>query len=179
MAEPFAAIAVLGYSPGWRSVPSAGQPTASPATLRQAVLAELTAADPALWSSSYVRFGREGTRGFSHQPDVPADVVQAADRDQVAVPRGLATEFGMTGPAAHAAERVRVPLFLGFGERDVTDRPHAEPGRYPGSRDVTLHVLAGSGHCQYTASARQLLWNRINHWITTVIASREDTHGQP
>lgn len=179
LAEPFAAIAVLGYSPGWRSVPSAGTPGTSAASLRQAVLAELTAADLALWSSSYVRFGRDATRDFSHWPDVPADVVLAADGDQVAVPRGLAADFGMTGPAGHAAARVRVPLFLGFGERDVTERPHAEPGHYPGSRDVTLHVLAGSGHCQYTASARQLLWNRLDQWITSVIASQEDTHGQP
>jgi alpha-beta hydrolase superfamily lysophospholipase len=179
LAEPFAAVAVLGYSPAWRSVPSAGSAGTSAAALRPAVLTELTAADPALWSSSYVRFGREATRDFSHWPDVPADVVLAADGDQVAVPRGLAADFGMTGPAGHAAARVRVPLFLGFGERDVTDRPHAEPGHYPASRDVTLHVLAGSGHCQYTASGRQQLWNRLDQWITTVIASREDTHGQP
>ena len=179
LAEPFAAVAVLGYSPSWRSVPSAGRPETSAATLRPAVLAELTAAHPALWSSSYVCFGREATRAFSHWPDVPADVVLAADGDQVAVPRGLATDFGMTGPARQAAARVRVPLFLGFGERDVTDRPHDEPGYYPASRDVTLRVLAGSGHCQYTASSRQQLWNRLDQWMTTVITSREDTHGQP
>jgi alpha-beta hydrolase superfamily lysophospholipase len=177
-AEPFAALAVLGYSPAWRSVPAAGRPGTHTAPLRQAVLAELTEADPALWSSSYVRFDREGTRDFNHWPDVPADVVVAADDDQVPVPRGLAVDFGMTGPASHAAAQVRVPLFLGFGERDATDKPHAEPGHYPASRDVTLHVLAESGHCQYTASGRQRLWNRIDRWITSVIALQEDTHGQ-
>ena len=71
-----------------------------------------------------------------------------------------------------------LPLFLGFGERDAIDKPHAEPGHYPASRDVTLHVLAESGHCQYTASGRQRLWNRIDRWITSVIALQEDTHGQ-
>jgi pimeloyl-ACP methyl ester carboxylesterase len=183
-AVPFAAVAVLGYSPAWCSVPAAGQPEPRgggpgvAARVRHEVLAELTAADPGLWADSYVRFTREAIRGFCHQPDVPADVIRAADRDQAPVPRGLAADFGITGPALRAAAAVRVPVFLGFGERDVPAHPHEEPRHYPGSQDVTLHILAGSGHCQYTASSRALLWARLDQWIASIIVSREDPDGQ-
>jgi hypothetical protein len=183
-AGPFAAVAALGYSPAWCSVPAAGRTEAggngpgAGASAREAVLAELTAADPRRWSGSYIRFSRQATRGFCHGPDVPADVVRAADRDQLPVPRGLAIDHGITGPALRAAAAVRVPVFLGFGERDVAERPHEERRHYPGSRDVTVHVLPGSGHCQYTASSRALLWERLDQWITSIIVSREDPRGQ-
>jgi pimeloyl-ACP methyl ester carboxylesterase len=174
---PFCAIAVLGYSPARQSVPEAGRPGAARA-VRAAVLAALTEADPLLWSDSYVRFSRAATRDFAHQPDVPRDVVLAAERDQVAVPRGLAVDFGITGPALRDAAAVRVPVFLGFGERDAAARPDDEPGHYPASPDVTLHVLRGSGHCQYTASARTVLWDRLDAWVTPVIAAQKGTRGQ-
>jgi alpha-beta hydrolase superfamily lysophospholipase len=173
-AGPFDAIAVLGYSPTWRSVPAAGLDPAD----RQAVLAALTEADPPLWSGSYIRFGRAATRDFAHFPDVPDAVIRAADRDQLPVPRGLAVDFGITGPALRAATAVQVPVYLGFGERDAAARPDEEAARYPASQGVTLHMLPGSGHCQYTASARAVLWDRLDQWVNSVTAAREGIRGQ-
>ena len=69
------------------------------------------------------------------------------------------------------AAAVTVPVFLGLGAaRDVSPAPHTEPANYPGSSDVTLYLVARSGHCHNFASQRRALWDRIAGWVPTVSA---------
>src|SRR5262249_3287592 len=55
----------------------------------------------------------------------------------------------LPGSSAPWAARVRVPVFLGIGERDITGPPHEVVASFPASRDVTLHVLPGTGHSHF------------------------------
>jgi hypothetical protein len=61
---------------------------------------------------------------------------------------------------------IDVPVFLGFGEHDLTDRYHHAVAAYHGSHDVTLFVTAGVGHCHNQAANRVVLWDRLAAWAS-------------
>jgi len=61
-----------------------------------------------------------------------------------------------------------VPIFLGVGEFDITGRASAIPGQFPGARDITLYVLAASGHNHNVAPTRHLLWDRLARWAVSL-----------
>ena len=69
--------------------------------------------------------------------------------------------------AAEAAE-IDVPVFLGFGERDVSEAPHREPIMFEHARDITVYVAPRMAHMHNFASTRDLLWNRTLDWLTCV-----------
>jgi pimeloyl-ACP methyl ester carboxylesterase len=115
---------------------------------------------------------REPLRSLFHGPDVPDEVVRADDAAQSRVPVRAASEVTTPGFVRRYAEAVDVPVFLGFGQVDVSPDPHAEPACYRASRDVTLVVVEGSGHCHNFAGRRQELWNRIASWADTIASRR-------
>jgi len=103
-----------------------------------------------------------------HADDVPADV-QAAFRGQATklLPTcGLITLI----PGGTDLERgaLTVPLFLGFGEHDLSNDVRDTVRRYGSCDDITLVVLAGSGHCHNQAGNRSQLWARLLAWARTV-----------
>ena len=61
-----------------------------------------------------------------------------------------------------------VPLFLGFGDRDLTDDYVGSLARYRSATDATLFVLGDSAHCHNQAVTRTLLWDRIIRWISSI-----------
>lgn len=65
------------------------------------------------------------------------------------------------GCAAPWAARVRVPVFLGVGERDITGPPHEIPASFPASRDVTLFIQPGAGHSHFAFASCETLFARI------------------
>jgi pimeloyl-ACP methyl ester carboxylesterase len=69
---------------------------------------------------------------------------------------------------ARAAEAISVPLFLGFGEADISPNPHAEPAAYPNSPDVTTFVLPQSAHCFNLAGTRTRFFDRIAEWANSI-----------
>jgi pimeloyl-ACP methyl ester carboxylesterase len=76
------------------------------------------------------------------------------------------------GASADELRAVDVPLFLGVGDADITGPADRLPGDFPGARDLTLYVLAESGHNHNVAPTRQLLWHRIASWIRSVASVR-------
>jgi pimeloyl-ACP methyl ester carboxylesterase len=70
----------------------------------------------------------------------------------------------LDGYSAPLAARVTSPVFLGFSEIDVAAEPRTEPVYYPGSNDITLHLLPRAGHCSNFAPTRFELWDRIAAW---------------
>jgi pimeloyl-ACP methyl ester carboxylesterase len=101
--------------------------------------------------------------------EVPRDVIDADTAAQSRVPLRAAAEVTTPGMVEQYAHQVDVPVFLGFGAAlDVSPNPYAEPANYPGSPDVTLHLVPSSGHCHNFASHRTQLWDRIASWVTTV-----------
>jgi Alpha/beta hydrolase family len=100
--------------------------------------------------------------------DVPAAARAAFARQ--AVPLLPSCGLASMIPLATSSERaaIDVPTFLGFGDRDLTDDYAHAVRQYASVTDPALFVLEGSGHCHNQASGRQLLWDRILSWITTV-----------
>lgn len=105
--------------------------------------------------------------GF-HWQDVPADVIAYDDGLAVETPSCIGLDSIRTRIVADEASRIDVPVYICLGERDVSPDYHAEPSYYRASRDVTLHVLPHSGHCQSFASTRHQMWDRMNHWAAGV-----------
>ena len=105
-----------------------------------------------------------------HWDDIPDDVLQVDDDLSVPVPREISQAAIRMGIATEDAERIKVPVYICLGERDVSPRPHDEPGHYRSSSDVTLHILPRYGHCQSFASTRMEMINRIDGWLRSVPA---------
>lgn len=103
-----------------------------------------------------------------HWNDVPADVLEVDDQLSVPVPRELAAASTSMGIATQDAGKIRVPVYICLGEKDVSPRPHDEPQYYHASRDVTLHILPSSGHCQSFASTRMQMVDRIDGWLRSL-----------
>ncbi len=72
------------------------------------------------------------------------------------------------GVVAEEASWISVPVFLGFGERDVTRNAWEEPRYYWRARDITLAVVPRMSHGLNSAATRELLWRRLHHWALGV-----------
>jgi hypothetical protein len=117
----------------------------------------------------YTRSARAPMHGFFHWPEVPADVVAYNDSLLVDVPSCIGLDSIRPRIVAEEAARIDVPVYIGLAECDNSPDPHAEPGFYRASRDVTLHVQPRSGHCHTFAGTRRALWIA---WIAGRPASR-------
>jgi len=106
--------------------------------------------------------------GRFHAEDVPA-AVKAAFAAQTT---GLLHTCGLTsmipGSTDREKGRIETPVFLGFGDQDLTTRPHAAVAAYRSSPDVTLLVVAGSGHCHHQSANRVMLWDRVGAWARRI-----------
>ncbi|TAL01329.1 MAG: alpha/beta fold hydrolase [Rhodospirillaceae bacterium] len=115
-----------------------------------------------------------GSREFLHESfhweDVPAAVVAADDAMAVETPSVIGMESINTGIIAEDAGQIDVPTYICLAERDVSPDPHGEPARYKQCRDLMLHILPRSGHCQNFASTRHQMWNRMHAWARCVTA---------
>ena len=70
----------------------------------------------------------------------------------------------LPGSSAPWAARVRVPVFLGIGERDITGPPHEVPASFPASPDVILHVMPRTGHSHFAFATCERLFDHVAHW---------------
>jgi pimeloyl-ACP methyl ester carboxylesterase len=116
----------------------------------------------------YLQPDRESLRALFHLADVPPDVLAADDGPATRVPVGAAIGAVEPGAYREAAGKITVPVFLAFGEVDVSPSPHTEVAAYSASGDVRLVVLQGSAHCHNAATTRQLLWDRLASWIAEI-----------
>ena len=119
----------------------------------------------------YISNSRGALLSWFHLDDVPQAVIDAdLATTQTVVPRGCAASSSVPGITADAAATIEVPVLVAYGEVDVSPAPHLEPRFFSQSRDVSLYVLAGSGHCHNMANTRAILWDRILRWCDTVTA---------
>lgn len=125
-----------------------------------------------------------------HWDDVPADIL-AADMEGGYPLRRTAPRFGsltipncavgMMGPGFVAADAraVETPVFLAFGERDVSVQPRDEPRAFAASDDVTVLVVPRMAHMHNFAGTRRRLWDRLDAWASDQARSarlaREDS----
>jgi pimeloyl-ACP methyl ester carboxylesterase len=102
--------------------------------------------------------------GIFHADDVPAPVLDAF-RAQLTASLPSCSLASIL-PAFSDPERgeISVPVFLGFGEDDLSQVPHEAVRSFHSSSDITLFVLDGSGHCHNQAGNRRQLWDRMVEW---------------
>ena len=169
------AIAPLGYSPVHTSLPQR-RPEMREAI--KSVFAKFSRATPPQDLS--VPHSSEQIPDFLypfHCEDVPQDILQAdlaggyplrqspPSWGSATVPRCVVAMMSPGYVAAEAAE-IDVPVFLGFGERDVSEAPHREPIMFARARDITVYVAPRMAHMHNFASTRELLWNRTLDWLS-------------
>ncbi|WP_321916107.1 hypothetical protein [Paraburkholderia sp. J11-2] len=78
---------------------------------------------------------------------------------------GEAIRFRIPNVLGEDAARIAQPVFLAFGERDVSLNPHADPASYTTSRDVSLNVISCMAHMHNFASTREILWSLLQAWV--------------
>ena len=98
--------------------------------------------------------------------DVPRAVRAAFGAQQTE----LLYSCGLTSMLPHVTDKekseITVPVFVGFGENDLTRDFFGSAVRYTSTRDITLFVLPGSAHCHNLATLRTVLWDRLAHWAS-------------
>jgi pimeloyl-ACP methyl ester carboxylesterase len=101
-------------------------------------------------------------------PDVPEPVRAAFVAHQVShlFTCGLTSMIPGATDATKAA--IDVPVFLGFGDHDLTDDYEGARARYTAAPEAELFVLPGSGHCHNQATTRVQLWDRLADWAERV-----------
>ena len=169
----FDAVAALGYSAIHTVLPQRTDAEVETAKAQYQFSRATPAADLSVAASS------AGVPDFLypfHWEDVPCDIVEADMRGGYPL-RRTAPPFGsltipncvvaMMSPGfvRDDAARIEVPVFLGYGERDVSVNPHAEPGAFTAARDITLFVVPRMAHMHNFAGTRHLLWDRLSAWV--------------
>lgn len=112
----------------------------------------------------YMETSRDWLQSWFHLDDVPPDVVRADNLTTISVAPRCFSAAAIPGVTVAEAALVDVPVFLGYGEVDVSPDPHAEAQFYRDSPDVTTFVVPGSAHCHNLASTRHVLWRRLLEW---------------
>ena len=157
-------LCVLGYNNGVKEVvDEAFGPRLD--EVEAAATAQAKAFFKETWDDVYGLVDRAEHFGWLYGPYTEDAVVAIDPQFTSRWPRRPYVQALMPGFTSQYASEIRVPLFLGFGELDVTNTPHAEPECYPHCNDLTLHILERSAHCHNMAGSRQEQWNRIARWL--------------
>jgi hypothetical protein len=117
--------------------------------------------DPA--APAYKRLDRDKVLRSFHWDTTPPEVLAADEAIAVEYPGLLGWEAN-EGSTGEDAGRIRSPVFLAMGERDVSPDPYGEVG----SADVTFYRLDEAAHCHNFAPTRARLWDRLDQWITSL-----------
>ncbi len=172
LAHPFDAVVLLGY--GVQVIEAYGENRSDDLAERVAQsVAAFRQANGVGPDEATFMVSREGLRTVLPFPGVPDEVVAADDAVESRVPVVAVSEVIAPGFAAKVVAEIDVPVFLGFGAlHDVAPDIYAESGNYRDSRDVTMYVVPGSGHCHNLSGERAALWDRIADWIPSVLPAR-------
>jgi pimeloyl-ACP methyl ester carboxylesterase len=120
------------------------------------------------------RFGRPLPKGDTRRSDfllagmeVPEEALVAMDGCAASLLAicGLGSMLKCTAPDV---KLIDVPVFIGFGERDITGNARATADALVRCPDITLFELSGSGHNHNVAPNRTVLWDRLATWAAAV-----------
>jgi pimeloyl-ACP methyl ester carboxylesterase len=75
------------------------------------------------------------------------------------------------GSVSEEMAKIDVPVFLGFGDKDIAGPPHEIPASFSASRDVTLFVQAQAGHSHFIFPSRSSLFHRIARWCDALVVA--------
>jgi pimeloyl-ACP methyl ester carboxylesterase len=117
---------------------------------------------------NYFDTSREALRDLFYYSDVPEAVIAADSAYAVPLIREPVMFSLYPTRIAEKTRSLNVPLFLGFGEVDLSTNVRGEVASYVGATDVTLHLLSRSGHCANFSSTRKQLWDRLSSWASAL-----------
>jgi hypothetical protein len=72
---------------------------------------------------------------------------------------------------------ISVPVFLGFAEREVLLEPRDEPRAYRSAPTVWTEVIPRMAHMHNFAPTREMLWRRLERFVTAVVDEQRLTEG--
>jgi pimeloyl-ACP methyl ester carboxylesterase len=108
------------------------------------------------------------TKGPFLLPDVPDAVREAFVAQQVSNLFACGLTSMIPGATDHHKAGVDVPMFLAFGDHDLTDDYEGARAKYPHAAASELFLLENSGHCHNQATSRVQLWDALANWVTLV-----------
>jgi hypothetical protein len=115
----------------------------------------------ATWDELYGLPGKAAHSGWLYGAEDDPELTAADAAVSARWARRPYVQALLDGYSAPLAARVTAPVFLGFSAVDVAAEPRTEPVYYPGSSDITLHLLPRAAHCSNFAPTRFELWDRI------------------
>lgn len=169
-----AAVAVLGFS-------TAGLPQYLDAEVRARIANDPAGGRTQLAELARAQFGAAPSATRKPQTPPPGDLFAGAKAD----PRGmLALKAALApllpvpaylamlpGNVAAECARLDVPVFIAVGELDLTGPAEVIPAAFSASPEVSLQILAQSGHSHFLFPARTQLFERLAAWAATVTQS--------
>jgi pimeloyl-ACP methyl ester carboxylesterase len=170
--RPFAAVGLLGFA----QISTYGD-TELAGHLNDAerrVLGDPEALAEQLVTLAQARFSRALPRGTTARSpfllggmDVPEEALTSIDKcaSHLIAVCGLGSMLKCSAPEM---AQLDVPVFVGFGEHDITGPARDTANAMPRCRDITLYELAGAGHNQNVAPNRAELWDRLARWALAV-----------
>jgi alpha-beta hydrolase superfamily lysophospholipase len=158
----FAAVAVLGHGVGLPTVLTARELSCAQ---------DGNIGEEAVVRLARTRFAAPAAPAASRPPPgsfLPADLAEPVRAAFVAQQTELLFSCGLTSMLPGSTDRekaaITAPVFLGFGEDDLTTDFIGCVARYTATNDISLFVLPGAAHCHNQSAQRTMLWDRLAHW---------------
>jgi hypothetical protein len=164
----YAGVAILGASPILiANIPFHRNLDSVSAEERRRVILEDNAKSSGLPElPMYHGAPREIARDIFHVKDVPEDLLRYDEEVCHTLISRVTGADGMTpGYAKPFADLIEAPVFLGWGDVDVSSEPHREPAGYPRSRHVTVAVVEQMAHMHNFADTRAQMWEHLMRWL--------------
>jgi Alpha/beta hydrolase family len=173
----FAALALLGHGVGLPTVLNEEELSlVRRGTIREEDVVAL----------ARTRFAAPPVPGSSRPPPgsfLPPDLPEAVRHAFMDQQTELLYSCGLTSmlPGSTDPDKavVTAPVFLGFGEDDLTSDFIGCAALYRAANDISLFVLPGAAHCHNQSALRTTLWDRLAYWARGVatLQSRDDGAG--
>jgi len=117
------------------------------------------------------RFAAPAAPAASRPPPgsfLPADLAEPVRTAFAAQQTELLFSCGLTAMLPGSTDRekaaITAPVFLGFGEDDLTQDFMGCVALYKATNDISLFVLRGAAHCHNQSALRTMLWDRLARW---------------
>jgi alpha-beta hydrolase superfamily lysophospholipase len=172
----FDAVAVLGHGVGLPTVLTEEEMAwAHDGTMREEAVVTL----------ARTRFAAPAAPATSRPPPgsfLPADLAEPVRAAFVAQQTDLLFSCGLTSMLPGSTDRekaaITAPVFLGFGEDDLTQDFMGCVALYTAANDISLFVLPGAAHCHNQSALRATLWDRLAHWARGCGRTSDTDDGQ-
>jgi pimeloyl-ACP methyl ester carboxylesterase len=170
-AQPFAAIALLGFS-------TRGLPAFLPPALHHlnGAIPDGEALRPhaeQMFRQPFPLIHRSGGGNrelFGSAQAEPAGIAALKRATDCLLPIPALRSM-LPGNVAAEAARIAVPVFLGIGAQDLVGAPDAVPAAFPRSPAVRLEVLPDTGHSHFLFASRAALFDALADWAQSLPAA--------